>query len=148
MNKPSQRKILSRTMATVQFMSAEDKRAVLKDWARFLQRISPGRFSDRLYQHLYRRCSFASYITRDEFYGFYFTRPGMAAKFFNQFFTGNSAEFGHRYWAVGATNEYADVNSAMMDLAKLYREDIERQLAKIIAPKSPALSHSQAHASA
>lgn len=113
------------------FLSAEEKRLVLKAWERFLRRgLRWTDFSRRLYGHLIQHCSFIAHYDRRGFYAVYFEDPEATVRFVGQFDPdgpGRSVEYGTTYWWEGHpanANEYADVNLAM-------REAIRPFLARI-----------------
>src|SRR6058998_4405482 len=98
-----------------QFMSAEDKRLVLKAWVRFLKNgLRFATFSKRLYEHLHLHCSFIAHYNRAGFYAEYFERGEDTARFLSQFDDRGecrSVEYGGSWWFHG---EYADINEAMI----------------------------------
>ena len=127
------------------FMSAGEKRSVLRAWVRFLKNgCTWNDFTIALYTHLTLHCSFIAHYNRLGFYEYYFSNPGpQTFRFFDQFDPvkpGISAEIGMASWLNGPTA--ADLNRAMREtsgpfLAKLrerFRIDIrERDLAQAAA---------------
>ena len=98
-----------------EFMSARDKRLVLKAWVKFLKTgLRFDDFSDRLYKHLTLHCSFIAHYDRAGFYAVYFERGEDIARFLSQFDDRGecrSVEYDRNWWFHG---EYADINEAMI----------------------------------
>lgn len=94
-----------------EFMTADEKRLVLKQWERFVSSGFEQRyFTDRIYKHLTLHCSFIAHYSRAGFYDVYFEEKENTRSFIDQFTTGVSTEYGMRYWLNG---EYSDINRAM-----------------------------------
>jgi hypothetical protein len=123
--------ILASKFSDEQFMTAQEKTLVLNAWERFL-RLGLRRqdFTKALYRHLTLHCSFIAHYSIDGFYSVYFGTQGYygprsqaedrqaTRDFLRQFLTGNSVEYGGaRYWLTGSC---ADLNRAMMDVAKIH----------------------------
>jgi hypothetical protein len=110
------------------FMTAEEKAKTLRDWERFLRRgLLFRNFSKRLYKHLTLHCSFIAHYSREGFHGHYFRDPAMTQKFLGQFDGsrgGRSVEMGAAYWLTD--QRYADINSAMCDVAGVYAPALRR----------------------
>jgi len=120
-------------MKDSQFMTADEKRLVLKQWETFLKHgCKDGHFTNRLYKHLINNCSFIAHYDRWGFFAEYFGRHnGGKSRFLSQFDRRNaifnargeeiappkSFEYGMTCWAEG---EYADINNAMIDIAGKY----------------------------
>jgi len=111
---------------SVEFMSAKEKYAVLRDWEKFIIDICLGKFTQRLYHHLTQHASFIAHYDRFGFYNTYFESPAETAKFFTQFDREKdcrSVEYGNTYWFTD--EKYGDLNKAMVDaveplLPKIY----------------------------
>lgn len=109
------------TFTDTRFVSAQDKRRVIKAWARFLKggcRFE--QFTVALYEHLILHCSFIAHYNRHGFYDHYFTSPERKRQFFSQFDRSQgcySVELGWRGWLGG---ECADLNDAMVKVAAAY----------------------------
>jgi hypothetical protein len=109
-----------------QFMTAVEKRVVLRHWAKFLKNgLRWQDFSKQLYHHLMQHCSFIAHYDRHGFYGTYFTSGDGKEAFLSQFDRRNagpdgiprSVEYGMTYWAKG---DYSDVNVSMIEIAAGY----------------------------
>jgi hypothetical protein len=99
-----------------EFMSAREKRLVLKSWVRFVKNgLRFEDFSDRLYKHLTLHCSFIAHYDRRGFYDTYFNRGEDTVLFLSQF-SGKcrSVEYGGAQWLGG---DCGDLNCAMADAA-------------------------------
>lgn len=121
-----------------EFVSAEDKQKILKQWVRFCKSISEGDhlveqdgvpvpfkfFTDRLYKHLSLHCSFIAHYNRAGFYDTYFLHGEDIERFFSQFDESRgcvSIEYGGDYWRRGQTE---DLNKALVDEAKPFLRKI------------------------
>lgn len=124
-------------LTDVEFMTADEKRRVLRAWERFLKvgLLKPS-FTKALYHHLTQHCSFIAHYDRHGFYATYFTDPKDTRRFLSQFDRRNiepseavpkSIEYGMTYWGDG---DYADINRAMVEIAFPYIVGLERELAK------------------
>ena len=72
----------------------------------------------------------------------YFTDSRNARRFFNQFFSGVSTEYGSDWWLHG---DYADLNQAMRDVAFALRNVICSQLDEMQAAEDAReIAHAQA----
>jgi hypothetical protein len=103
------------------FMSAEQKRKVLRTWKRFLNNgCAKSQFTEGLYHHLTQHCSFIAHFDRLGFYNFYFERiTSDLFRFFDQFDPqkpGISAEYGTTHW-LSAHHTGGDLNHAMREAA-------------------------------
>lgn len=131
----------SYTFQDEHFMTAEDKRIVLKQWRSFLTKLQSVAqdprgyhtvqeadyghypmaldkpFTERLYHHLTLHCEFIAHYNRRGFLGTYFAVPRRTLKFLSQF-DGHgelrSIEYGRYTWHLGT---YEDINQAMIDVA-------------------------------
>jgi hypothetical protein len=115
-----------------QFMSADEKRKVLRAWTRFLKSgCAEAQFTKDLYHHLSQHCSFIAHFDRHGFYNFYFDRitPDLF-RFFEQFDPqrpGISAEYGTTHW-LSEHNTGSGLNHAMREAAEPYLEYIYEKL--------------------
>ncbi|HYR88499.1 MAG TPA: hypothetical protein VE422_30750 [Terriglobia bacterium] len=104
-----------------EFMSAREKRLVLKAWVRFLKNgLRFEDFSDRLYKHLMLHCGFIAHYNRLGFYEEYFERGEDTTRFLSQFDDRGecrSVEGVNSWWFHG---EYADINKAMIEEGTKY----------------------------
>ena len=104
-----------------EFLSAGEKRLVLRDWVRFLKGgLHFDDFTRRLYDHLQLHCSFIAHYHRAGFYAVYFERGEDTVRFLSQFDNRGecrSVEYGGRWWLDG---EYADINGALVEEASKY----------------------------
>jgi hypothetical protein len=111
-------------MIDTKFMSAEDKRKVLRDWDSFLRLgIERKRFTKRLYHHLTQHCSFIAHFDRNGFYDYYFVHPERTILFLSQFDRNHpnelqSVEYSATWWLTD--RDYSDINQAMCDIATEY----------------------------
>ena len=114
-------------MQDARFMSADQKRLVLKAWIRFLASgLSRDKFTKALYSHLIGHCEFIAHYDLGGFYATYFLNGDSIVQFLSQFDARSvplglappSAEYGDASWANFA--EYGDVNRAMVRVAKSY----------------------------
>jgi len=111
------------TMKDSEFMTAQEKQAVLRQWEGFLKGgLKREQFTKALYNHLIQHCSFIAHYDIHGFYGTYFTSGEGVARFLRQFDKHNannagipkSVEYGMTYWATG---DYTDINMAMIEAA-------------------------------
>ncbi|HET6843516.1 MAG TPA: hypothetical protein VFK06_17825 [Candidatus Angelobacter sp.] len=106
------------------FMSAAEKKNVLRAWIRFLKsKCARSQFTEPLYHHLVQHCSFIAHFDRHGFYSFYFDRITPALfRLLDQFdvrLPGSSAEYGSTYWLSDSATG-ADLNRAMREAAAPY----------------------------
>lgn len=105
-----------------QYMTAQQKRRVLGDWARFFRTgMDDKRFTKRLYEHLILHCAFIAHYSRAGFFQTYFADPEALQRFLDQFDRSKgcvSTEYGSTYW-IRDGNEcsaaYYDLNNSMVD---------------------------------
>ncbi len=107
----------------VQFMSASEKRRVLKQWETFLKYgCKKEHFTKPLYHHLIQHCSFIAHYDLHGFYSTYFRAGEDTARFLSQFDNSNgipkSVEYGMTYWITG--QDFYDINIAMCHVATKY----------------------------
>lgn len=110
-------------MEDTEFMTAQEKRMVLKQWETFLKKgLQQAHFTDRLYHHLTLHCSFIAHYSRAGFYEEYFQHGGDTAHFLSQFDNRNgvpsSIEYGGIDWYTDS--RYNDINSAMCQVGSKY----------------------------
>jgi hypothetical protein len=122
----------SDTFTDGQYMSASEKRLVLKAWIRFLKGgMRAEDFTHRLYEHLIQHCSFIAHFSQHGFYDSYFTTGDGRMRFLVQFdpdSSGGSIEYGGlTHWLVG---DYADINEAMREAARPYVAELREAAAK------------------
>ena len=117
------------------FMSAEEKRKVLRAWTRFLKSgCTKAQFTKDLYHHLSQHCSFIAHFDRHGFYNVYFDRitPDLF-RFFDQFDPqqpGVSAEYGTTHW-LSKHNTGADLNHAMREAAEPYLDGLRQEFEEV-----------------
>ena len=103
------------------FMTATEKARVIRAWETFLRGgCRQEDFTSALYEHLIQHCSFIAHYDRGGFYRTYFVEGEDTAHFLTQFDRSRgckSVEYGGTWWLTG---EYADINSAMVDVAAKY----------------------------
>lgn len=101
------------------FMSAAQKRNVLRAWLRFVKSGFELRcFTEGLYHHLIQHCSFIAHFNRGGFHTTYFQEPEATQRFLDQFDWSKgclSVEYGGSWWLGDERNEYHDINNAMVD---------------------------------
>jgi len=117
-------------MKSTQFMSAEEKEKVLKDWQRFLAAdFDKARFTKRLYEHLIQHCEFIAHYNQGAFYATYFEDPEDTLRFMKQFdreLGCVSVEYGMKYWLTA--EDYQDINTAMVEAMEPYKAEIYPRL--------------------
>ena len=114
-------------MIDSQFMSAKEKKLVLKQWISFFENdFRREKFSTRLYKHLYLHCGFIANYTKDKFYSTFFVSPQNTIIFLKHFNKKAS-------WVKKLP--YVDINSVMVDIADLHRERITNACLKSIKEK-------------
>jgi hypothetical protein len=112
-------------MKDAEFMTAKEKKLVLKQWETFFKNgLKWDNFTGRLYQHLILHCAFIAHYSREGFYNYYFTTGKMAMLFMSQFDNRNaleSVEYGKNGWIKdNASGDYEDINRAMVEVASKY----------------------------
>ncbi len=117
------------------FMSASDKRKVLRAWIRFLQNgCKQTQFTADLYHHLSQHCSFIAHYDRHGFYSVYFERHTPETfRFLDQFDpqkSGISAEYGTTHWLSPSVTG-SDLNAAMREAAGPFVDSLRRHFAEI-----------------
>jgi hypothetical protein len=113
-------------MKDSQFMTAKEKRKVLKQWRDFLESgLKAEKFTRALYEHLHQHCSFIAHYDQGGFYATYFTTGDGITRFLSQFDKRNAGsngippgvEYGSTWWV---NDEYGDINRAMIEIATPY----------------------------
>jgi hypothetical protein len=130
-----------------EFLSANEKRLVLRHWVRFLKSgLRFEHFARRLYEHLHLHCSFIAHYDRAGFYAEYFEHGEDTVRFLSQFDNRGdcrSVEYGGTWWLNG---DYADLNGAMvvegskyipalMDRARQTQRDADLATARALLEK-------------
>jgi hypothetical protein len=112
------------------FMTAAEKRKVLRQWGRFLKSGFHARhFMKSLYHHLIQHCSFIAHYNLAGFYGVYFEAPSATQRFLDQFDRSKgclSVEYGYAWWI--NDEDYRDINNAMVDVAAERMPSLRRML--------------------
>ncbi len=103
----------------VRFMTAAEKKRVLRQFIRFLKSGFEARlFMKSLYHHLIQHCSFIAHYNLAGFYGVYFEDPPATQRFLDQFDRSKgclSVEYGYAWWI--NDEDYRDINNAMVAAA-------------------------------
>lgn len=125
-----------------EFMSAEEKRLVLRDWERFLKALTKRptplgeedcekvlrAFTKRLYEHLHLHCSFIAHYDRAGFFHTYFVNPGNTLRFLRQFDRDSdcqAVEYGSSRWLEG---DFGDINQAMCEALDSVKNELYAKL--------------------
>ncbi|MDD5511515.1 MAG: hypothetical protein PHI12_12005 [Dehalococcoidales bacterium] len=120
---PEQSAQIDYRMNDSQFMSADDKMKVLRQWETFLASCCQhDKFGKALYHHLIDHCDFIAHYDIHGFYAEYFTEGYKTIQFLRQFDRTSSclaAEGIGNLWLT-SRNEYHDVNNAMVLIAGKY----------------------------
>ena len=119
-------------MKDTQFMSAQEKEKVLRQWELFLKSgLSKDKFTKSLYHHLIQHCSFIAHYDLHGFYATYFEEGEDTARFLSQFDTRKgiprTIEYGDASWLCGGNDvcqQYYDINTAMCKVASKYIPDL------------------------
>jgi len=111
------------SLKDTQFMTAEEKRKVLRQWDLFLKcGATKETFTHPLYHHLTQHCSFIAHYDRSGFYSTYFEEPEDTIHFLSQFDNRKgiprSIEYGMTYWYTDV--DYNDINTEMCRIASRY----------------------------
>jgi len=113
----------------VKFMTALEKKRVLKQWETFLSSgCQRQHFTKPLYQHLINHCSFIAHYNIDGFYSTYFESGEDTAHFLTQFDNRegvpNSIEYNMDYWY--RDSDMGDINQGMCLIAGKYLDQLFR----------------------
>jgi len=113
-----------------QFMPAEVKSRVLKQWEVFLKSgCAREKFTKPLYEHLINHCSFIAHYSIHGFYATYFENGDDTVHFLSQFDDSKgipkSIEYGMTYWFT--SEEFHDINSQMVRIASKYASVLIKQ---------------------
>jgi hypothetical protein len=138
--------IRASTFRDAQFMSADEKRRVLRAWIRFVKGdCAFEQFTKALYNHLIQHCSFIAHYNRGGFYATYFQEPDATQRFLDQFDRAKecvSIEYGTSWWLGDDGGDYHDINNAMVDAI----EDLLPGLRRTLADRELAKAEEQFHA--
>jgi hypothetical protein len=117
-----------------EFMTAQQKEAVLKDWERFLRhRLKRTHFTRNLYEHLHLHCGFIAHYNIHGFYSTYFEAGQDIERFFEQF-----CSFAARN--SGTLAEYDDLHAAMRETFNRHRVNIMQQAEDDVTQKIAGLA--------
>lgn len=110
------------TLTDTEFMTAAEKKKVLKQWEAFLESgCKKERFTKLLYHHLIQHCSFIAHYDIHGFYSTYFENGDDTAHFLSQFDDSKGPTRSIEYGGSWVTLEgYRDVNSEMVRIAGKY----------------------------
>jgi hypothetical protein len=132
------------------FMTANEKRQVLRAWIRFVRSgFAFEQFTKALYNHLIQHCSFIAHYNRHGFYTTYFCAPETTQRFLDQFDRSKdciSVEYGTGWWLGDDGDDYYDLNAAMVDAIKELLPELRQTLAdQELADAEKQLVAVQAH---
>jgi len=109
-------------MTDTRFMTAREKKIVLRHWEAFLKHgCQRPQFTQALYHHLIMNCSFIAHYDINGFYDTYFVNGDDTLQFLSQFDREKgcrSIEYGMTFWLTN--REYSDINDAMVEVAGSY----------------------------
>jgi len=109
--------------ADSQFMTADEKRKVLRQWKLFVKGgFKKSQFTKNIYEHLHLHCGFIAHYNIHGFYATYFEDPEDTIRFLRHF---DRDVDGWRYWIAG---DYADINEAMCDVVDRHKASLYRRL--------------------
>ena len=115
-----------------EFMSAAQKRNVLRAWLRFVKSGFEQRwFTKALYEHLIQHCGYVAHSNRGVYYDTYFQDPEATQRFLDQFDRSRgcqSVEYGGAWWLGDERNGYRDINQAMVDVIQNLFPDLRHAL--------------------
>ena len=117
------------SLKDTQFMTAEEKRKVLRQWTLFLKNGAKDGFTELLYNHLIMHCSFIAHYDRRGFYSTYFGEPEDTIHFLSQFDNRNGIPKSVEYHMIGwyTDPDYNDINAEMCRIASRYIPDLIRR---------------------
>jgi hypothetical protein len=105
-----------------QFMTAQEKGLVLRDWERFLRHgLRKAHFTRRLYEHLHLHCGFIAHYNIHGFYSTCFEAGQDIERFFEHFCSYTALNF-------GAYAEYDDLHVVMREAFQTHKAAITKQL--------------------
>jgi hypothetical protein len=108
------------TFTDTKFLSAAEKKNVLKQWTAFIKGgFKWDQFHKALYNHLIQHCSFIAHYNRLGFWEYYFASGQEPLRHFLKMFGQPpylSAEMGMDYWYTD--REYGDLSRAMVEVFK------------------------------
>jgi len=110
-------------MHDVEFMTAAEKRKVLKQWELFLQSgLKKEKFTKALYTHLIMHCSFIAHYSIHGFFATYFESGDDIVTFLSQFDGRNGIPKSIEYSMIGwyTSGDHHDINSEMVRIASKY----------------------------
>lgn len=118
------------SMKDTQFMTADEKQKVLRQWASFLKSGAKEGFTEPLYHHLIMHCSFIAHYDRRGFYATYFSEPEDTIHFLSQFDNRNGIPKSVEYHSTGwyTDPDYHDVNAEMCRIASMYIPGLVKRL--------------------
>jgi hypothetical protein len=109
-------------MKNVEFMTAEEKQKVLRQWNTFIKfKFQRKHFKKALYDHLHLNCSFIAHYNLTGFYETYFTNPEGTVRFLNHFNRKIGTE-GFTFWI--NDEDYKDLNIPMCELVEEMYEEL------------------------
>jgi hypothetical protein len=124
-----------------EFMTVRDKELVSAQWRRFVERgFNFEHFTDRLYKHLTRHCSFIAHFNRSGFYSTYFENPEATIRFLRQFDGDHgliSVEYGSSWWLNG---DYEDINRAMCEVVEANKNRLYEELERKVKARDLAIA--------
>lgn len=129
-------KFLSETrFKDVEFMSAEEKEKVLRDWKRFLNAWVQGRvtyrhFTKRLYNYLHQHCSYIAHYSRGGFFNYYFADATMTPTFLKQWDTSTGNQSSEMYGTWWIRGDYEDLNKAMIEEFEEVKDELLATITK------------------
>jgi hypothetical protein len=119
-----------------EFMTAQEKGLVLKDWERFLrQGLRKTHFTRRLYEHLHLHCGFIAHYNVHGFYSSCFEAGQDIERFFEHFCSYTAQNF-------GAYAEYDDLHIAMREAFDRHRSSITQQVEQDVSRRIAVLEAS------
>jgi len=110
-------------MHDVEFMTAAEKRKVLKQWELFLQSgLKKEKFTKALYTHLIMHCSFIAHYSIHGLFATYFESGDDIVHFLSQFDGRDGIPKSIEYGMIGwyTSGDHHDINSEMVRIASKY----------------------------
>ena len=119
-----------------EFMTAQEKGLVLRDWERFLRLgLRKTHFTRRLYEHLHLHCGFIAHYNIHGFYSECFEAGQDIERFFEHFCSYTAQNF-------GAYAEYDDLHVAMRGAFDRHKASITQQVEEDVSRKIAVLEAS------